>query len=188
MPDGTGFLGCSPFPDRVWTRHLREPRDGHDGGAGQDRIQAFFAVYSTFLQRRSTAFQEVSLQAACARCWTGRPRGGDGRAPRLLRCVALGPCLARNHGAIDEASLKASLEFMRVYRWSRPSGTRVTTSPPVAGAGLSSVELGKASAPTEDERMSRVLRSGRWRYALDAAESLRASTAWRFTMHALPSR
>ena len=77
MPDGTGLTSIMErWPERLGHRHLREPRHGHDGRAGEDR-SLFFAVHD--------------LPAACLRPGLpgGRPAGTRGPA-RLDRAGCVG--------------------------------------------------------------------------------------------------
>lgn len=122
MPDGTGLTKVMQrFPDRTWDTGICESH-AMDMMAGLAKTgwKPFFAVYSTFVQRAfDQAFQEVSLQGLPVRLCLDRAGlvGGDGAVHhgfcdisilRVFPDVAL-------LGAMDEPSLKASLEFMRDY-------------------------------------------------------------------------
>jgi 1-deoxy-D-xylulose-5-phosphate synthase len=89
-------------------------------GLAKTGWKPFFAVYSTFVQRAfDQAFQEVALQGLPVRLCLDRAGlvGGDGAVHHgfcdisILR-VFPDSCLM---AAMDEPSLKASLEFMRMY-------------------------------------------------------------------------
>ncbi len=122
MPDGTGVTDAlSRFPDRAWDVGICESH-AMDMMAGLAKTGAkpFFAVYSTFLQRAfDQAFQEVALQGLPVRLCLDRAGlvGGDGAVHHGFCDVALLRTLpdAAILAAIDEASLVASLEFMRTY-------------------------------------------------------------------------
>ena len=122
MPDGTGVKkALERFPDRTWDTGICESH-AMDMMAGMAKtgLKPFFAVYSTFLQRAfDQAFQEVSLQGLPVRLCLDRAGlvGGDGAVHHgfcdvsLLRVLPDAALIA----PIDEASLKACLEFMRNY-------------------------------------------------------------------------
>ena len=122
MPDGTGLNKVMPkYPDRCWDVGICESH-GMDMMAGLAKTgwKPFFAVYCTFLQRAfDQAFQEVSLQNLPVRLCLDRAGlvGGDGAVHHgfcdvaLLRTLPTAAILA----AIDERTLRASLEFMRNY-------------------------------------------------------------------------
>lgn len=122
MPDGTGLNKVLPrFPDRAWDVGICESH-AMDMMAGLAKTgwKPFFAVYSTFLQRAfDQAFQEVALQGLPVRLCLDRAGlvGGDGAVHHgfcdvsILRTLPDSAILA----AIDEPSLRASLEFMRQY-------------------------------------------------------------------------
>lgn len=120
MPDGTGLTGVlEKFPDRAWDVGICESHAlDMMAGLAKTGYKPFFAVYCTFLQRAfDQAFQEVSLQGLPVRLCLDRAGlvGGDGAVHHgfcdtaLLRTLP-GACLL---AAIDEPSLRASLEFMR---------------------------------------------------------------------------
>lgn len=122
MPDGTGLSKVLPlFPDRAWDTGICESHamDMMAGLAKTGR-KPFFAVYSTFLQRAfDQVFQEVALQGLPVRLCLDRAGlvGGDGAVHHgfcdvsILRVFPDAVLMA----AMDEPSLKASLEFMRSY-------------------------------------------------------------------------
>ncbi|MEE2907322.1 MAG: 1-deoxy-D-xylulose-5-phosphate synthase [Planctomycetota bacterium] len=122
MPDGTGVKkALDTYPDRTWDTGICESH-AMDMMAGMAKtgLKPFFAVYSTFLQRAfDQAFQEVSLQGLPVRLCLDRAGlvGGDGAVHHgfcdvsLLRVLPKAAIMA----AMDEASLCASLEFMRAY-------------------------------------------------------------------------
>jgi 1-deoxy-D-xylulose-5-phosphate synthase len=122
MPDGTGLTkAMAAFPDRAWDTGICESH-ALDMMAGLARtgFKPFFAVYSTFFQRAfDQAFQEVALQGLPVRLCLDRAGlvGGDGAVHHGFCDTALLRTLpgAAITAAIDEASLKACLEFMRGY-------------------------------------------------------------------------
>lgn len=159
MPDGTGLVKVLPkFPDRSWDTGICESH-AMDMMAGLAKTgwKPFFAVYSTFLQRAfDQAFQEVALQGLPVRLCLDRAGlvGGDGAVHHgfcdvsILRVFPDAALMA----AMDEPSLKASLEFMRTYekglsavRYPRDevSDLFASSCPPF--------ELGKARALVEHE-------------------------------------
>lgn len=122
MPDGTGVKkALERFPDRTWDTGICESH-AMDMMAGMAKtgLKPFFAVYSTFLQRAfDQAFQEVSLQGLPVRLCLDRAGlvGGDGAVHHGFCDVSILRVLpdAALMAPIDEASLKASMEFMRTY-------------------------------------------------------------------------
>ncbi|MDG2424818.1 MAG: 1-deoxy-D-xylulose-5-phosphate synthase [Phycisphaerales bacterium] len=122
MPDGTGVKkALDTYPDRVWDTGICESHAmDMMAGLAKTGYKPFFAVYSTFLQRAfDQAFQEVSLQGLPVRLCLDRAGlvGGDGAVHHgfcdisLLRVLPKAALIA----PMDEASLRASLEFMRTY-------------------------------------------------------------------------
>lgn len=122
MPDGTGVSKLlAKFPDRSFDTGICESHalDMMAGLAKTGR-RPFFAVYSTFLQRAfDQAFQEVSLQGLAVRLCLDRAGlvGGDGAVHHGFCDISLLRTLpgAVITAAMDEPSLRASLEFMRTY-------------------------------------------------------------------------
>lgn len=157
MADGTGVSKVFPvFPDRAWDVGICESH-GLDMMAGLAKTgwKPFFAVYSTFLQRAfDQCFQESSLQGLPVRLCLDRAGlvGGDGAVHHgfcdvsLLRTLPGAAILA----AVDEPSLKASLEFMAGYDagLSAVRYPRDTVSPVLAGQPCPPFELGKARCLT----------------------------------------
>ena len=122
MPDGTGLNKVLPkFPDRAWDTGICESHAmDMMAGLAKTGYRPFFAVYSTFVQRAfDQAFQEVALQGLAVRLCLDRAGlvGGDGAVHHgfcdisILRVFPKVALLA----AMDEASLRAGLEFMRHY-------------------------------------------------------------------------
>jgi 1-deoxy-D-xylulose-5-phosphate synthase len=122
MPDGTGLSrALAAFPRRAWDTGICESH-AMDMMAGLAKTgwKPFFAVYCTFLQRAfDQAFQEVALQGLPVRLCLDRAGlvGGDGAVHHGFCDIALlrtlpGACVM---AAIDEASLRAALEFMRAH-------------------------------------------------------------------------
>ncbi|MBG84096.1 MAG: 1-deoxy-D-xylulose-5-phosphate synthase [Phycisphaerae bacterium] len=122
MPDGTGVKkALETYPERTWDTGICESH-AMDMMAGMAKtgLKPFFAVYSTFLQRAfDQAFQEVSLQGLPVRLCLDRAGlvGGDGAVHHGFCDVSILRVLpdAALMAPIDEASLKASMEFMRTY-------------------------------------------------------------------------
>jgi 1-deoxy-D-xylulose-5-phosphate synthase len=153
MPDGTGLTRVlQDFPDRAWDTGICESH-ALDMMAGLARtgFKPFFAVYSTFFQRAfDQAFQEVALQGLPVRLCLDRAGlvGGDGAVHHGFCDVALLRTLpgAAVMAAIDEPSLKASLEFMREYSEGLSSVRypRDVVSPLLASQDCPEFLLGKA--------------------------------------------
>lgn len=122
MPDGTGISTVQArHPERTWDTGICESHAlDMMAGLAKTGYKPFFAVYSTFLQRAfDQAFQESALQSLPVRLCLDRAGlvGGDGAVHHGFCDVALlrtlpGACLI---APIDEPSLLAGLEFMRVY-------------------------------------------------------------------------
>ncbi len=120
MPDGTGVVkAIEAFPDRSFDTGICESH-AMDMMAGMAKcgLKPFFAVYSTFLQRAfDQAFQESALQGLPVRLCLDRAGlvGGDGAVHHGFCDIALLRTLpdAVLTAAIDESSLRQSLEFMR---------------------------------------------------------------------------
>ncbi len=122
MADGTGVIrAIETYPDRSFDTGICESH-ALDMMAGMAKcgLKPFFAVYSTFLQRAfDQAFQEVALQGLPVRLCLDRAGlvGGDGAVHHGFCDIAILRTLpdAVLTAAIDESSLKASLEFMRTW-------------------------------------------------------------------------
>ncbi len=122
MADGTGVIrAIETYPDRSFDTGICESH-AMDMMAGMAKcgLKPFFAVYSTFLQRAfDQAFQEVALQGLPVRLCLDRAGlvGGDGAVHHGFCDIAILRTLpdAVLTAAIDESSLKASLEFMRTW-------------------------------------------------------------------------
>ncbi|MEO1128133.1 MAG: 1-deoxy-D-xylulose-5-phosphate synthase [Planctomycetota bacterium] len=156
MPGGTGLDKVMPkFPNRTFDTGICESHAlDMMAGLAKTGFKPFFAVYSTFLQRAfDQAFQEAALQGLPVRLCLDRAGlvGGDGAVHHgfcdvsILRVLPKAAIMA----AIDEPSLRASLEFMRTYedgissiRYPRDNASdRFGACPPF--------ELGKARALVE---------------------------------------
>jgi 1-deoxy-D-xylulose-5-phosphate synthase len=122
MADGTGVQkAIDQFPDRTWDTGICESHAADMMlGMAKTGLRSFFAVYATFLQRAfDQCFQEASLQGLPLRLCLDRAGlvGGDGAVHHgfcdvsILRTLPDAVLMA----AIDEQSLRASLEFMRTY-------------------------------------------------------------------------
>ena len=122
MPDGTGINKViDKFPTRVWDTGICES-NAFDMMAGLAKTgwKPFFAVYSTFLQRCfDQAFQEGALQGLPIRICLDRAGlvGGDGAVHHGFCDIALLSVLPKAciMAAMDESSLRASVEFMNTY-------------------------------------------------------------------------
>lgn len=122
MPDGTGISTVQArHPARTWDTGICESHAlDMMAGLAKTGYKPFFAVYSTFLQRAfDQAFQESALQSLPVRLCLDRAGlvGGDGAVHHGFCDIALlrtlpGACLI---APIDEPSLLAGLEFMRLY-------------------------------------------------------------------------
>ncbi len=122
MPDGTGLNKVLPkFPDRSWDTGICESHAmDMMAGLAKTGFKPYFAVYSTFVQRAfDQAFQEVALQGLAVRLCLDRAGlvGGDGAVHQGFCDIAILKVFpgAALMAAMDEPSLKASLEFMRHY-------------------------------------------------------------------------
>ena len=122
MPDGTGLNKIFPkFPDRAWDVGICESHAlDMMAGLAKTGFKPFMAVYSTFFQRCfDQAFQESSLQGLPVRLCLDRAGlvGGDGAVHHGFCDISLLRTLpqAAITAAIDEPSLRAALEFMRLY-------------------------------------------------------------------------
>ncbi len=153
MPDGTGVSkALARFPDRSWDTGICESHAlDMMAGLAKTGFKPFFAVYSTFLQRAfDQAFQEAALQGLPVRLCLDRAGlvGGDGAVHHGFCDVALLRTLpgAAILAAIDEASLRQSLEFMRVYEdgVSAVRYPRDNVSARFADVACPPFELGKA--------------------------------------------
>lgn len=160
MPGGTGIDKVGErFPDRTFDTGICESH-AMDMMAGMAKtgLRPFFAVYSTFLQRAfDQAFQEVALQGLAVRLCLDRAGlvGGDGAVHHGFCDIALLRTLpgAVLMAAMDEDSLKASLEFMRGYDagLSAVRYPRDNVSDPAAALGpCPPFELGKARCLTPE--------------------------------------
>jgi 1-deoxy-D-xylulose-5-phosphate synthase len=188
MPDGTGLAKVMPkFPDRTWDTGICESH-ALDMMAGLSKTgwKPFFAVYSTFVQRAfDQCFQEVALQGLAVRLCLDRAGlvGGDGAVHHgfcdvsILRALPKACLMA----AMDEPSLKASLEFMAGFedglsavRYPRDAVSTMYTAQPCPP-----FELGKARAlKTHPAPDAAILAYGTMAIdASEAAESLRGEYA-----------
>lgn len=122
MADGTGVQkAIERFPERTWDTGICESHAADMmAGMAKTGLRPFFAVYATFLQRAfDQCFQEASLQGLPLRLCLDRAGlvGGDGAVHHgfcdvsILRTLPGAVLMA----AIDEPSLRSSLEFMRTW-------------------------------------------------------------------------
>ncbi len=159
MPDGTGVSkAIAKFPDRSFDTGICESHAlDMMAGLAKTGWKPFFAVYATFLQRAfDQCFQESALQGLPVRLCLDRAGlvGGDGAVHHGFCDIALLRVLpnAAITAAIDEASMKAALEFMRTYetglsscRWPRDM-----VSDKLAGQACPPFTIGKARCLTPD--------------------------------------
>ena len=122
MPDGTGISKVlAKHPSRSWDTGICESHAlDMMAGLAKTGWKPFFAVYSTFLQRAfDQCFQESALQGLPVRLCLDRAGlvGGDGAVHHGFCDVSILATLpgAALCAAMDEPSLKASLEFMAGY-------------------------------------------------------------------------
>jgi len=122
MADGTGVSKpLAKFPERSFDTGICESH-ALDMLAGMAKTgwKPFFAVYSTFVQRAfDQCFQEAALQNLPVRLCLDRAGlvGGDGAVHHGFCDISILRVLpkAALTAAMDEPSLKAALEFMRLY-------------------------------------------------------------------------
>lgn len=159
MPDGTGLNKIFPkFPDRAWDVGICESHAlDMMAGLAKTGYKPFLAVYCTFLQRAfDQAFQESALQGLPVRLCLDRAGlvGGDGAVHHGFCDTALLRTLpgAVITAAIDEPSLRAALEFMRLYDTGLSSVRypRDAVSPMFSGQPCPPFVLGKARNLTPD--------------------------------------
>lgn len=158
MPDGTGVVkAIERFPQRSFDTGICESHAlDMMAGLAKTGHKPFFAVYSTFLQRAfDQAFQEVALQGLSVRLCLDRAGlvGGDGAVHHGFCDVSILRTLpdAVLTAAIDEASLRAALEFMRTWEGglSAVRYPRDDCSERFAGVACPAFEVGKARLLTE---------------------------------------
>lgn len=122
MPDGTGISKTlAKFPERTFDTGICESHAlDMMAGLAKTGWKPFFAVYATFLQRAfDQCFQEAALQGLPVRLLLDRAGcvGGDGAVHHgfcdvsILRVLPKACIMA----AMDEPSLRASVEFMRAF-------------------------------------------------------------------------
>jgi len=179
MPGGTGLDKVMPrFPERTFDTGICESHAmDMMAGLAKTGFKPFFAVYSTFLQRAfDQAFQEVALQGLPVRLCLDRAGlvGGDGAVHHgfcdvsILRTLPKAALMA----AMDEPSLRASLEFMRTYDagLSAVRYPRDAVSDRLADRACPPFELGRARAIVEHDRPDAAILA----YGVCAIESLDA--------------
>ena len=122
MPDGTGVNKLiETFPERAWDVGIAEEHAvDMCAGMAKTGLRPFVTIYSTFLQRAvDQMFQEVALQGLPVRFCLDRAGlvGGDGAVHHGFMDVAMLRSLPgiTLMAAMDEANLKAALEFMRTH-------------------------------------------------------------------------
>ncbi len=181
MPDGTGVSKViNRFPDRVFDTGICESHAlDMMAGLAKTGWKPFLAVYSTFLQRAfDQAFQEAALQGLPVRLCLDRAGfvGGDGAVHHGFCDVALlatlpNACLM---AAMDEPSLKASVEFMAGFDagLSAVRYPRDSVSPMYASTTCPPFVLGKARALVTHAD-TQVALIGYGTSAIDASEAAR---------------
>ena len=181
MPDGTGVSKViNRFPDRVFDTGICESHAADMMcGLAKTGWKPFLAVYSTFLQRAfDQCFQEAALQGLPLRLCLDRAGfvGGDGAVHHGFCDVALlatlpNACLM---AAMDEASLKASVEFMAGFDagLSAVRYPRDSVSPMYTKDGCPPFVLGKARALVTHAD-AQVALIGYGTSAIDASEAAR---------------
>jgi len=151
MPDGTGLAEVMPrFPERTFDVGIAESHAvDMCAGMAKTGLKPFATIYSTFLQRAfDQVFQEVALQGLPVRFCMDRAGlvGGDGAVHHGFLDVAFlrgFPKMALM-AAIDEATLRAAMEFMRT-RDDGPSALRYPReSVPAPQAETPPFQLGRA--------------------------------------------
>jgi 1-deoxy-D-xylulose-5-phosphate synthase len=163
MPDGTGLSKVIPqFPDRAFDVGIAESHAvDMCAGMAHTGLRPFATIYSTFLQRGlDQIFQEVALQGLPVRFCMDRAGlvGGDGAVHHGFIDVALlrtFPKMALM-AVIDEATLRAALEFMRHYD-AGPSAVRYPRDEvpaPVQGPATPPFELGRANRLAEGQDLA----------------------------------
>ena len=181
MPDGTGISKViNRFPDRVFDTGICESHAADMMcGLAKTGWKPFLAVYSTFLQRAfDQCFQEAALQGLPLRLCLDRAGfvGGDGAVHHGFCDVALlatlpNACLM---AAMDEASLRASVEFMAGFEngLSAVRYPRDSVSPLYAGDACPPFVVGKARALVTHTD-AQVALIGYGTSAIDASEAAR---------------
>ncbi len=181
MPDGTGISKViNRFPDRVFDTGICESHAADMMcGLAKTGWKPFLAVYSTFLQRAfDQCFQEASLQGLPLRLCLDRAGfvGGDGAVHHGFCDVALLATLPKAclMAAMDEASLKAAVEFMAGFEdgLSAVRYPRDSVSPMYAKDACPPFALGKARAlVTHPDAQVAIIGYGT--SAIDASEAAR---------------
>ena len=180
MPDGTGLNEVIPkFPDRAFDVGIAESH-AVDMCAGMAKVglRPFATIYSTFLQRAlDQMFQEVALQGLPVRFCMDRAGlvGGDGAVHHGFLDVTLMrgfPNMALM-AAIDEPTLRASLEFMRT-RDDGPSAVRYPRDnvPTPLQSETPAFELGRANLLAEGTDLAILAYGFPVHHALEARTAL----------------
>ena len=181
MPDGTGVSKViNRFPDRVFDTGICESHAADMMcGLAKTGWKPFLALYSTFLQRAfDQCFQEASLQGLPLRLCLDRAGfvGGDGAVHHGFCDVALLATLPKACllAAMDEASLKAAVEFMAGFDdgLSAVRYPRDSVSSMYAGTACPPFVFGKARALVTHSD-AQVALIGYGTSAIDASEAAR---------------
>jgi len=181
MPDGTGLAKVIPeFPDRAFDVGIAESHaTDMMAGMAKTGLKPFVTIYSTFTQRAfDQIFQEVALQGLPVRFCMDRAGlvGGDGAVHHGFADIAfmrVFPKMALT-AAMDEPTLRASLEFMRNYE-DGPCAVRyprdnVPTEP--VQADTPPFELGKANLLKSGKDLAILAYGFPANHALEAREQL----------------
>lgn len=122
MPDGTGLAQLiKTFPERAFDVGIAEEHAvDMSAGMAKTGIKPFVTIYATFMQRAlDQTFQDVALQGLPVRFCMDRAGlvGGDGAVHHGFMDIAMLRSLPGMTlmAAMDEANLKAALEFMRTH-------------------------------------------------------------------------
>ncbi len=162
MPDGTGLAEVIPkFPERTFDVGISESHAvDMCAGMAKTGLKPFATIYSTFLQRAfDQVFQEVALQGLPVRFCMDRAGlvGGDGAVHHGFLDVAFLRGLPKMvlMAAIDEPTLRAALEFMRLHD-AGPSAVRYPRDgvPQPVQAATPPFEAGRANLLAEGDELA----------------------------------
>lgn len=180
MPDGTGLAEVIPkFPARAFDVGIAESHAiDMCAGMAKTGMKPFATIYSTFLQRGfDQVFQEVALQGLPVRFCMDRAGlvGGDGAVHHGAFDVAylrVFPKMVLT-AAIDEATLRAALEFMRCHE-DGPSAVRYPRDsvPAPAQSDCPPFVLGRANLLAAGDRLAILTYGFPAHAALEARERL----------------
>jgi 1-deoxy-D-xylulose-5-phosphate synthase len=182
MPDGTGLAALiDRFPQRALDVGIAEEHAvDMCAGMAKTGLKPFVTIYSTFLQRAlDQTFQEVALQGLPVRFCMDRAGlvGGDGAVHHGFMDVAMLRTLPGMTlmAAMDEANLKAALEFMRTHD-AGPSALRYPRDEvpePALSDEVVPFELGRANLLAEGKDAAILAYGFPANHALVAREQLK---------------